>query len=297
MRKHLETITNYNLYENGTPFQDYPIIDKNLNRFIIEKNDKHPILIILDGQLSSGKTTAAVEFMDDINKRHGFPEVDLENKPIQYAMGGEDFVRKLKLCYEESYPVITYDEAGDFSRKGALTKFNKTLDRVFDTFRAYQIIVILCLPNFAKLSKGIFDSKIPTVLIHLKKRKKNFGIMHFYDLKSMFYIMNNMKTEIFPEAAYDKVYPNFRTKFKDLHPLRSKMLDKISTSNKKDLLEMADIKLQGLMSYDQLSAQLQRSKVWIKQQIKKLSIKPTVTVKKKRYFPQDTLYALQSKIK
>jgi hypothetical protein len=281
-------------------FTSWEIIERNIDRCIVEKNNKHPVLFIIDGGLSTGKTTFAINIMDMINLKHEQKEVDLflpANEINQYALGGEDFVKKLRMCYEKGLPVITYDEAGDFSRKGALTKFNKTLNRVFDTFRAYQIIVILVLPNFSKLSKDIFDNKIPTMLIHLKKRHKNYGVAHFYDLKSMYYIMNNMKSDIFPEASYSKVYPNFRTKFKDLTPERSKQLDKLSTFGKKDLLEMAEVRLQGLMSYNDLALQLEKSPLWVKTHIKALAIKPQTIIKRKLYFEQEIFLRLKPLIK
>ena len=88
---------NPNLYPNGTPFENYEIVEKNIIHFILRKDYKHPILIIIDGGLSTGKTTADIEIGDLINKKHGLPEIDLTKETIQYAIGGEDFVRKLKL--------------------------------------------------------------------------------------------------------------------------------------------------------------------------------------------------------
>jgi len=270
------------------PFEPFDLVETNIDKAIIRKNLKKPVLPIIDGGLSTGKTTLAILLMDMINVKHGLPIVDLDN-PIQYAMGGEDFIRKLKQCYEHRLPVITYDEAGDFSRKGALTKFNKTLNRVFETFRAYQIIVIMVLPNFSKLSRDIFDNKIPSFLIHLKERKECYGVAHFYENKSMFYIMHNMKSDIFPEASYSKVYPNFKIRFRDLSPERSKQLDKLSTLGKREFLEMAEIKLHGLLSYDDIAMSLHKSKIWVKKKVSIMNIKPQIIYKKVKYFSNDVV--------
>lgn len=286
-------------YKNGTPFEDYEKVKKNIQRFIIRKNNKKPVFIVIDGASSSGKTTLAIHLADLINKEHGLPEIEISKESIQLGTYSEDFIKKLTKAGEKGYPVIIFDEGGEYNKRGWATKLNRILDRVMDTFRAYKIIIIFILHDMNELPQHIWNIKLPTCLIHLKERpdNKKYGISMWYDLKSMYYIKHYRRTDIFPEASYDKVYPNFRTKFLDLPPERSKALDTVSTTHKKQDLIKKEIELQGLLSYEDIHQQIGMSIIWIKKKIKELKILPERIFKKRKYFNQTIINRLQQKIK
>ena len=283
-------------YENGTPFQDFEKVNMNIDKLILRKQDKKPCLVLIDGISSSGKTTKAVHLIDLINKKHGLGEMDLTLKSLQIGTGASDFLSKLRPCAEAGLPAIVFDEAGEYNKRGWNSKLNKILDSVMDTFRAYKIIVFFVLHDFSELPKHIWNAKIPTFLIHLKERKKGVGRSYWYELKSMYYIINYRKTEVFPEASYDKVFPNFRCEFKNLEPERSNALDKLSTRAKKDRLEGSEIAIQGLLGFGDIAKLILRSEAWVKKTIRIYKYKEERTFKKKKYYTQDILSKLNSKI-
>lgn len=285
-----------NLYDNGTPFDKKEIIDLNLKESIIAIKDKQPIVIIIDGGQSTGKTTLATLLADRFNHLCGKPPMDLTNKSIQYSQGGEQFIHRLPQASDQGYPIAIYDETGDYSRKSALSKFNKTMDRAMDIIRVYRTAIIIIVHNFAKqIPNEIIDKGIATMLIHCKKRKPGIGYVNAktYDYQGMCWIKHYMKTEIVPENAYKKVYPNFQFRFKNLPPEREEALDRLSTKNKKDLWNNVDIKIQGLMDIKEIARNLNYSVATIRKKLLEHKIKESLISKKKKYYSQDTLQQLK----
>lgn len=213
-------------------------------------------LIIIDGFSGEGKTTLGVEILEFYQ---GF-KIDYET---QYAMGGEQFKHKLNLCRKKGLSVILYDEAGDYSKRGALTTFNKDLNRTFQTFRTYQILVILQLPNFDILEQQIFLEGIPRLLLNCHGRTQEYGNIRGYGLKEMFWLKYNMSREVVKPLAYNKVIPNFRDHFKDLPKARSLELDRISTEGKAEILNNQTINRDEEYSIKQVEKLLNRSFSWI----------------------------------
>jgi hypothetical protein len=113
-------------YNHGLPFSE--ILGETITTLNKRIKLKKAVVVIVAGGLGEGKTTLSIEIADYQNKLYGLPPVDLSLgvKCPQYALGGKDFINKIKACYEKKLPVIIYDEAGDFSKRGALTQFNFT---------------------------------------------------------------------------------------------------------------------------------------------------------------------------
>jgi len=189
--------------------------------------------VVIDGQMGEGKTTFAVKLLEDF--QHGKP-IDYN---IQYAVGGDDFLKKLELCVDNKKKAIIYDEAGDFSRKATLTKFNRTLDMVFQTFRTYKILIIIVLPFFAELDRGIYDRGVIRVLFNCYGRNSEYGKLRVYSLRRIFYLLDYIRKKQPPvrQMAYKNATPLYHTHFKDLAPERSEELDIISTMQKRERLK------------------------------------------------------------
>jgi len=168
------------VYKSGLPFSE--IIATNLIDLYhrVQLYNK-AALIIIDGHVGEGKTTLAVHVADFLNKLANLPQIIFED---QLGMGGDEFLEKLRLCYKKKLPVVIYDEAGDFNRRAALTRFNANLNRTFETFRAFKIIPILCLPSFWVLDNDLFSKGIPRLLLHLSKRTNKMGRFKGYSLYS-----------------------------------------------------------------------------------------------------------------
>lgn len=268
------------LYDHGLPFSKG--LDINLTDIKIRVEKNKAALIVIDGGVGEGKTTLAVEVSEYIMEA----EVIFKE---QLAMGGSDFAKKLKICYKAGYIVIIYDEAGDFNKRGALTRFNAMLNRIFETYRAFKILVILVLPSFAVLDNSLFDKQIPRLLLHCEGRTDNYGDYKAYSLYRMFYIREKMKKLTVKPFAYNLVEPNFRGHFLDLKPERAKELDKFTISGKLDILDQGEITFDGMMSFYELSEKLEMSVSWIKKKMTALEVKEKKIYKNRKYFDQGVL--------
>lgn len=256
--------------------------------------NKKVSLIIIDGASGEGKTTLAVHIADYINHLHALPDIDLEGS--QLAMGGDAFSDKLEVCQELKLPVCIYDEAGDFSKRGALTQFNAMINRIFDTFRAYKVIVILCLPTLDSLDSSLFDKKIPRLLLNLYDRGQNYGNFRAYGFDRMNWIKWRMKKAPIKSYAYGYVSPNFRGHFLNLPQERSDKLDKVSTEAKKDSNKLLKAKMEGLMSYVDMGKILGRSAGTLKTYSCYLKLKPDKIIQKKAFFGEENFMRLKNYI-
>jgi hypothetical protein len=270
------------MYPHGLPFSKdlAPNIDHIVSRIANNKAS----LIIIDGGVGEGKTTLGVELCDYVQKK---PTDFLR----QYAMGGDQFQEKLEISYNLGLNVTIYDEAGDFSRRGALTSFNKRLNTVFDTYRAYKILVILILPCFNVLDEHLFDLKVPRMLLHCENRTSSQGNFSAYSLYRMHYVRHKMADRrlVIKDYAYSRVAPNFRGHFLNLEPARSIELDRISRSGKESILSEAVIESKGLVNIQTIQKKVHRSYNWIRLKLKELKVKPDKVYKKRQYFEEGVI--------
>jgi len=288
-----------NLYPHGQAFSE--VLAQNLQDLNDRVHDKKASLIIVDGGVGEGKTTLIVEALDYINSLHGHPVIEIEDDKLnagpQLSMGGADFLKKLAVCHELKLVCIGYDEAGDFTKRGSLSKFNAMLNRTFDTFRGYKILVVIGLPCFNILDNNLFDNQIPRLLLHLSNRSSNQGNFAGYGLDEMNWIRFWMqKWPKHKTKAYSKVIPNFRGHFLDVSPTRSKMLDRVSTKNKLKILRKSAIKIEGLLSYAELATKCERSVIWVRKAVANLKIKHARTLSSVKYFDPDVANRLAEHI-
>jgi hypothetical protein len=210
----------------------------------------------------------------------------------QLALGGIQFLKNIRICFENKLPCVGYDEAGDFNRRGSLSNFNAMLNRTFETFRAFKCIVVLGLPNFNVLDNQLFDNQIPRMLLHLHDRTQLYGNFKAFDLEGMNWLRYWMHKSPIKSYAWQHVFPNFQGHFKDLSSERSAELDKLSTKNKLNILRKSEIKIEGLMSYADMATKLFKSISYVRQTCNNLEIKPQRIVEKIKYFDQDALNRL-----
>lgn len=286
-------------YDHGLPFsKELPgILEAQLQRIKTGKAS----MICIDGPVGSGKTTLAVHVMDYLmgayektgeNQWEFKPENVCEFKD-QLAMGGADFIKAIKISFQKNLVVCTYDEAGDFSKRSVLTKFNNLMNRVFDTYRAFKVIVIVASPSFQYIDQSLLDKMIPQMLLHCRERAADYGRYDVYYLRDMFWLKFYFKRLAVPPEAYQRIRPKFGGLFLDLPKERSNMLDKYSTRGKFDVLELAEINMDGYLTYAELGAKMGRSYVWIKQKLDDLKVKPIKTHKKVKYFDAAVVGLLQ----
>jgi len=206
---------------------DQNIIPRTKKR--IENNK--PTCYLVTGYLGQGKTTLAVILAERYKKSR-------INYATEYAVGGRDFIKKLKASPESGAKVILYDEAGDFSKKRTLTAFNQTLNQVFEIYRAFNVLLIIVLPNFTKLDKGIYDTGAVRVLFNCHSRTdnkvQNYTLASVYPLSGIYYLLAYV--DKYRPKIMDYVYkankPITTFAYKDLPPERSKELHEISFAQK-----------------------------------------------------------------
>jgi hypothetical protein len=285
------------LYSNGYPFLD-PLPNSLIGQ--LERIDqKKASCIIIDGAIGLGKTTLAKEAMDFINGRMGKGKVLLKIKEHpQLSLGGKEFTSCFRETYKRNLPVIAYDEAGDFNRRGAISSFNQVINRLFETYRGFKIIVIICLPNFNLLDNSLFINKIPRMLIHIKDRNMEYGNYQVYSLSGMSWI--RYWYDKLPMGAKNKCYkmvqPNFYGKFKNLPPEEERALDLLSTYGKKELMKDSERKLRGVISYNEIAQKLNISLVYTKRLINELKIKHKLVQDQRKFFDKSVLDILTDRI-
>lgn len=279
------------VYEHGQPFEK--VLANNLREQINQRIDIHkPSAIVIDGAQGEGKTTLAVQIMDYVNSLKGLPEITLGLKDHpQLSLGGEEFTKNFRICKKENYPIIAYDEAGDFSKRGAISSFNARLIRRFETMRSSNIIVVLILPTMASLDNHFWDLRVVRGSIHLKDRtinQGNFFAYSGYEIGWLRYWFSKLPLGL-KYTAYDRCMPAFRGHFKNLPPKRADLLAKLSDYGK-DRADMdAEIKQLGLLTYKDLAVRISMSVAYVKKAIYELKIFPDRKLKKVNYFKKEVL--------
>jgi hypothetical protein len=242
-------------YSELSPFID-GYFPTELKLQIERVNTHYPSLIIIDGISGSGKTTFSVLALELGQRINGNNEPI--NYNIQYAMGGDQFQKKLPLCIEAKKRFIIYDESGDYNKKQWQVKLNKTIDRIFDVYRTFGIIPILILPVFIMLSSELFLKGIPRLLIHCGKRGKKQGSYSIYGLRRMLMLKAKMEDKrlIIKSDAYTRILPNSKGHFRNLPPARAVELDGICSRGKMNIMTRTLNEYDGLITVNQMSESL-----------------------------------------
>jgi hypothetical protein len=214
-------------YENGLPFTESLKTDV----LVPITTKKRGIgCIIIDGVPGSGKTTLAVEICDYNEGK----KISLDkNSHPQIAMGGSELIEKALLCHELDLHNIIYDEAGDFSKRSAITNFNKTLINFFEKCRALRINIFICIPNVCFLDNALFGIGVIDGLIHCYEKEENYTRFGVYDTESLGWLRyQSTKWPHHPWKAYHLCHPYMRGEFLPLSPDRDLLLNQLSTGDK-----------------------------------------------------------------
>jgi hypothetical protein len=290
-------------YDHGLPFSTK--VAENIDSLLLRIKKKKASMIIIDGGVGEGKTTLGVHIADYVQGKYikdakGKLRWKNTGKDIsfktQYAIGGDQFQEKLQISYEKKLAVVIYDEAGDFNTRGALTAFNQRLNRIFQTYRAFKILVIIILPNFKVLDNNLFDLKVPRLLFNCYNRDEYQGNFRAYSLYRMHYVRAKMEKLVVKEYGYSQIAPNFRGHYLDLEPKRSKEMDELSTKGKLDIVSDNVLQSKGLISKKNMASKLCRTERWITAKLNKLKIKPQTTHKKRNYYDAAALEFLRNEL-
>jgi len=244
-------------------------LDLNLDSAIDRIEKKKASLIVIDGGVGEGKTTLAVLCGMRLAKK-------LKQKfsiKDQVRQGGGDFLKGMDWAVENKRQVVVYDEAGDFNTRASLTYFNQNMNRVFETYRALGIIVILCLPSFSDIDTSLMKKKISRFLIHCYSRTMTYGNYAVYSLWRMWYIKVKFSKVTVPDDAFKFVTANFFGHFKDLDEKESQELEKHSISGKKDIIRKGMLQERGMLPIKTIAHKTGYSLNTIRRYIKRKKLK------------------------
>lgn len=226
-------------YQYGLPFSKYLASAFNqLNDRVLKLNKAS--FIIIDGAVGSGKTIAGVSVADYFNGAYilqadGSYIVDSSKfigLNLQYAMGAKDFMKKIVLCYKAGLHVMVYDEAGDFSKRGSLTKLNQDLNRIFEICRAFQVVIIIVLPNFFYIDRSVLDKEMIRALIRISRDSEKYSYYKMWDMNGLNWIKwRSMKLPV-PNQCYNYQKPIQEGCFLPLNEERMSMLRHLSNKDK-----------------------------------------------------------------
>jgi hypothetical protein len=254
--------------------------------------NKMPTIIVIDGASGQGKTTLADKIASWLEGR----TIEWDE---QLGMGAKEFSKLIIPCAEKKHKVIVYDEAGDYNRNGFATRLNAIMERSFDTFRTYNIIVIIVLPLFIRLPDTIFDKCIPRMLIHVYGKSGKTTRMKAYDLEKMLWMRDYVRKK--KPAIIQRIYDNqealFDGYFPDLPRERSAALDIHCTRTKNAIQTIGAAELNGMFTIEQISIKLGRTGSWVYAQLKKMNIKPAYKAGKVPYYTEITLGRMEALLK
>lgn len=277
----------------GTPFSNEVIVDnlKTITKRVTKNNLAS--VVIIDGGLGKGKSTTAVQMASFIQ---GSP-IDFKK---QLAFGGGELMEKLLICQKEKLPVLVYDEASDFNRRGALTKFNAEVNRVFDVCRTFKVVIFVVLPCVVVLDKDIFNKGIIRAVFHVADKSKKFNLVWAYSAYRAAYLIRDLKdTKKNPVIgkAYLKTHFNFDFRTYDLDKNRSKELEKYSVASKLSIIRNSTVRLQGLMNMQQLGESIGMSKGWVSLTVRTKKIACKAVHNRIKYFDSSVMLTLKGYIK
>lgn len=280
------------VYDSGLTFSI--ILKENLEALVALIKENKVGLILIDGGLGQGKTTLAVQIAEYLQALSGVDkEFDYEK---QIGIGGGKFIKCADFVATtfkgvKGIPII-YDEAGDLSKRGSMTDFNKSLLRFFETYRVYGVVPIMCLPKFWELDNHIFALEIPQILLNCYDRSQRQGNYRAYDIQAMYYIKHHASKMIFKPQAYSKAQPTFYGHFLNLTPDKAKKLDKISIAGKKAVLRKAHIDLENLIDIHQLAQRTGYTINTLRQTLSQRRITPQERIGNKNYYNKNLIFTL-----
>lgn len=253
----------------------------------------NPALIVIDGELGTGKTTFGAQYADEFNGPIPFEQF--------IGMGSEKFAEVYDLN-KKRIKCIVYDESGDYAKASSSGSLVKNLNRIFETFRQYKIVVLLIRPRFYTIPSHLFELGVVKIIYNMERRvEKKYVKMRVYYPDRIDWLVsqadNLKKMKIPMKLVYGRVHPNRKDYFTDYGDKdRRKLLEMFSLAGKDQITKEVYLKQQGLVSFDDLVRIIGRSKAFMYNTIKKLGIKSETTYKKKKYYAKETIDIIKKEV-
>lgn len=266
-----------------------PSLKKTLNLFEKRRKKSLPTIVIFDGPSGVGKTTCAVSCASYLNGG----VIDFDK---QIGFGFNDFERKVNICSDEKLKVCIYDEAGEFSRRGALSRLNARVNEFLDTYRAFNIIVFFCLPDASSLDSPTYKKLLVRAVIRIRRGlydKVSEG--RLWMLKRYFRILEKIKyNPLETYLAYNSTPPNFHFRYSKLPKEIQTKLDTIGIKAKKSMLKARQQVSEGNITRIDIERELGKSRPWVYRAIKELGIKPMAKYNNVSYYEPSVIDKIES---
>ena len=224
-----------------------PAITVLLDEQIVRVENKKPSVIVVDGMHSGGKTTFVAHMGQYVESQYG-RVFDYEN---QVGKGMDQFLERLKWCRENGRRCVVYDEAEDFDRKGAMSRFNRLLNKVFAVMRINQMVVFIVLGIVKKLEYEPIEKGLVRCLINVHGRTGNTANIRLYDAGNIFYLMFLMQryknSGKAPMMAYSKTATFMRSRILRADKKDEKLWDSIDMKDKNRIQDDASLATRGLI--------------------------------------------------
>jgi hypothetical protein len=282
------------LYTNGYPWlagtepeTNDDMLTTNLNDIYdrVHKNNKASVIVV-DGFVGEGKTTIAYALCHWLETKSF--KCDWIEPEETIFMGMKEILPAVEK-YKLKKKALVYDEAGDYSKSQSMSKEGKQMDRFFQTFRAYKIVLIMTAPCFYHISNKLYDSAIARFLVHCHDRVEGVGgEFKVYDMRTMdfmrYYAEKHSATK---NDCYRYFKPAFHGKWKELPDKIAKKISKRGIKGKAQINTEAAIKMNGWVSYNDLVKEFGKSQKHIRDKLNDRGIKPTNIKKKVKYFNKE----------
>jgi len=278
-------------YDHGLPFRQ--LLADNIDDLMGRIKRNKASLIVIDGSVGEGKTTLGKHLGNYVNVRYGTGKpVDVRGP--QLALGGTDFGEKILACHDQKLLVIVYDEAGDLDKKTTLSRFNRNIMRVFEMYRGFKILVILCLPRFYKLENELLDLGVWRMTLHCEDRTENQGNFRAYDIEQTYYIKHYAAKIVVKPRCYDFGFSNFQGHFLDLPKEESEELSIVSLAAKRNETKKTVYDVKGRLSVEHIAQHFGRGHTWVTGQLKNVGDLGDVKVyNHKRWYTQDIIRKIE----
>lgn len=199
--------------KEGWYVDGYLLANLQLYQKLVKKDRDCPF--ILSGMEGEGKTTLGATICKTFD-----PSFNID----RCFFDGDSFLKALIDADEnDQYKAYMYDEAQEFTSRGAMSAFNKKLIEVLSKIRAKNLYICLCIPSFFELEKyaSIHRTRF---LIEVYSVKGDRGFFKFWnwERKKLLYLKgkknydyNTMKANFigtFTDSAFpfDKAEYNVR---------------------------------------------------------------------------------------
>ena len=280
------------VYDHGLPFRQ--LLADNIDDLMSRINRKKASLLVIDGSVGEGKTTLGLHLGNYVNIRYG-SGVPIDPRGPQLALGGKEFSQKIIVCHDQNYKVIIYDEAGDLDKKTTLSKFNRQLMHIFEMYRGFKIMVILCLPRFYKLENELLDLGVWRMTIHCEDRSERQGSFRVYDIEQTYYIKNSATKIIVKPKCYDHGMSNFQGHFLDLPPEESRELDAVSVAAKRKETKKLVYDVKDRLTIYDIAKQFGKTSRWVLLRLKEVDdIGEVKRFERKKYYDQSIIQKIKS---